>query len=313
LTTLRSRLAGVLVVVAVGPIAAMACGGDATGVGAKTPTTASTTAASAAGPTASAATSASSLPAATAIATAAPPTAANDSPATKWIKAVPSRPVTARVDELVWAAVPTDTDVRLGIYRVVAVSGATAALQDLLRVRWEKVPGALVFPVGDPTRVRVDMLVTYADWRGFVGVGQIVKTQPKIRVTFRDASAVVREETVNVAEPLAATIDRLQWVAFPKPGDDSALHKGLVFAIDGDNVFVRDETNHAWVVERARVTPLKFPAKRLKVGDAVRAYSSEKGYRAGVVAKVFLPGLSYGVTADDETRIYFFSDLALAP
>lgn len=304
-------IAGALVVASSGPLAAAACGGEAAVGGVRAPTaSASSVGVVPSGSASAIATSSSSShPAATATVTAAP-ASANDSPATQWLKSVPTKPVTAKVDALVWAAVPTDTDVRVGIYRVLAVSDTTAALQDLLRVRWEKVPGALMFPVGDPIRLKPDMLVTYADWRGFVGVGRVVGIAPKIRVTFRDASAVVREETANVAEPLTHEIGLLQWVAFPKPGSD-ALHKGLVFAIDGDKLFVRDEQSRAWVVDRAKAASIKVPAKRLKVGDAVRAYSGERGYRDGVVAKIFLPGLSYGVTADDETRVYFFSELAL--
>lgn len=305
------RALGLLVVVAVGPIAALACGGGGTGRGARTVGAASGSANASVSAIGSAAASSSSLPAATAIATAAPATSTNASPATQWIAAIPSRPVTAKVGDMVWAAVPTNTELRMGIYRVVRVAGSTAALQDVLRVQWEKVPGALILPIGDPTRLRNDMLVTYADWRGFVGVGMIVKMAPKIRITFRDASSVVREETANVAEPLVGAVAPLQWVGFPKPSDPMTLHRGLVFAIDGDNVFVRDDSNRAWVVDRAKVTPLKLPSKRLKVGDAVRAYAADKGYRDGVIAKIFLPGLSYGVTADDETRTYFFSDLAL--
>ncbi len=309
---MSSRAAAVLVIVAIGPIAAIACGGDAGGPGAQTAGAASVRGGASASAMGSASASGSALPAATAIATAAPGTSANASPATQWIGALPSRPVTAKIGDMVWAAVPTDTELRIGIYRVVRVTGTTAALQDVLRVQWEKVPGALILPIGDPTRLRNDMLVTYADWRGYVGVGMIVKIAPKVRVTFRDASSVVREETVNVAEPLVGSVAPLQWVGFPKPSDPSTLHKGLVFLIDGDNVFVRDDSNRAWVVERAKVTPLKLPAKRLKLGDTVRAYAPDRGYREGVIAKIFLPGLSYGVTADDETRTYFFSDLALA-
>ena len=293
------RAAGLVLLAALGPIAAAACGGASGGV--RAPVVASASA------SVSASASASALPVATATAVAATP-AASAGAATDWLKSVPSRPVSAKVNDLVWAAVPTNADVRVGIYRVLEVTGATAALQDILRVRWEKVPGALVMPLGDPFRLKQDMLVTYADWRGYVGVGMIVRTQPRTRVTYRDAAAVVREETAYVAEPLVGSIAALQFVTFTRDGGD---HKGLVFLVDGDSVFLRDESGHAVVVDRAQVKPLKIPAKKLKIGDAVRAYSRDRGYRPGVVANVFLPGLSYGVTADDETRQYFFSDLAL--
>jgi hypothetical protein len=293
------RAARFVLLAAFGPIAAAACGGASEG-GARAPV-----ASASASVTSSA--SASALPAATATAVAATP-AASAGAATDWLKSVPSRPGSAKVNDLVWAAVPTNADVRVGIYRVVQVTGTTAALQDILRVRWEKVPGALLLPVGDPFRLKQDMLVTYADWRGYVGVGMIVRTQPKIRVTFRDAASVVREETVYVAEPLVGSISALQFVSFTRGGAD---HKGLVFLVDGDNIFIRDESGHAVVVDRAQVKTLKVPAKKLKVGDAVRAYSLDKGYRPGVVAKIFLPGLSYDVTAGEETHQYFFSDLAL--
>jgi hypothetical protein len=290
----------VVALAALGPALAAACGGN--GADVRTPTSSASASASAPPP-------ASVLPPPTATAKAvSPASTAADAPGARWIKSIPSRPVTVHVDELVWAAVPTDDEVKMGVYRVLAVMGNVAALQDLLRVKWEHVPGALIYPVTDPARLTPDMLVTYADWRGWVGAGRIVRTQPKVRVTFRDSSAVVRDETVNVAEPLVGTVAPLQFVSFAHEGVE---HKGLVFLVDGDSVFVRDDTGRAHVVTSSSVSPIKMPSKKLKVGDAVRAYSSDKGYRAGAVTKVLLTGLSYGVTCDGETRTYFFTDLAL--
>ena len=256
---------------------------------------------------------ATALPPATPTATVRAPDVTASAPSLQWLKALPSRAVTAHVDDLVWAAVPTEKEVRVGIYRVLAVKGHTASLLDLVRVRWDAVPGALILPVSDPARLRPDQLVTYADWRGYVGIGVVVRIKPKIRIAFRDALAVVREETANIAEPFGEGIRPLGWVAFPRTPDAEALHKGMVFAMDGDNLFVRDEANQAFVVDKSRAKPLVIPQKKLKQGDAVQAYALDRGYRAGTVEKIFLPGMSYGVNVDGTVATYFFSDLALAP
>ena len=251
----------------------------------------------------------SAVPSATA--TARVPASTPDAPASlDWLKSLTPAPPPARVGDDVWAAVPTAAGVRVGIYRVLAIAGTTASLQDVVRVRWDNVPGALIAPVGDRTRLYTGSVVTYADWRGFVGIARVVRVVPTVRVTFRDAYEVVREETANVAEPMTGAIQRLEWVEFPKSGDASALHKGLVFAVNGDTLFVRGEDNQGWVVDRSRVKPLIVAPANLKVGDAVDAYSQLFGYRPGTVDKVFLPGLSYSVNVGGEPAPYFFSDLA---
>jgi hypothetical protein len=121
----------------------------------------------------------------------------------------------------------------------------------------------------------------------------------------------VRDEDANIGEPLDGTIKPLAWVAFPKARDATVLSRGIVFAIDGDTLFVRDDDGHPFVVERAKVHTIPFPAKKLAIGDPIDAYTAEQGFKAGIVDRIFLPGLSYGVVVDGVSRTYFFSDLAI--
>ena len=248
------------------------------------------------------------------MATAVAPVATGDAtPALHWLKALTPRAVTAKVEELVWATVPTEAGVRLGVYRVLAVSGTSASLLDIVRVRYDHVPGALIQPVAldAPFKVKLDEIVTYADWRGFVGLGVVVRASPTLRITFRDASGVVREEIANVAASLPPGLAPLAWVMFPKRAASSALHKGIVFAVEGDSVFVRDDALQVFVLDRSRVKLLAVPTHRLKKGDAVLGYTPTLGYQPGVVERELLAHLSYRVTVDGESRTYFFSDLAL--
>jgi hypothetical protein len=294
---------------AVTPLVALACGAGAERMAPATPATsaeASAVASSAAAPSSSAPIP---LPSATARAQALAPDATAEVP---WIKLLPTRPAHATIDSTVWAAIPTKTDVRIGVYRVLAVSGATASLLDVLRVRWDGVPGALLLPVLDPLRLKTGEVVTYADWRGYVGVAIVTRMLPKPRVRFRDGYGIVRDEDANVGEPLDGTVKPLAWVAFPKTADAPVLARGIVFAVDGDTLFVRDDDGHAFVVERSKVHTIPFPAKKLAVGDAIDAYTPEQGYKSGIVDRVFLPGLSYGVVVDGVSRTYFFSDLAVS-
>jgi hypothetical protein len=252
------------------------------------------------------------LPAATAVL----PVATGDAtPALHWLKVLAPRAVTAKVEDLVWATVPTEAGVRLGVYRVLAVNETTASLLDIVRVRYDNVPGALIFPIplDASLKVKLDEVVTYADWRGFVGLGIVMRVSPTLRVTFRDASSVVREETANVAVTRAAGSEPLAWVTFPKRDGSAALYKGIIIAAQGDVVFVKDDAQQVFVVDRAKVLPLSVPTRRLKKGDAVLAYSASSGYEAGVVEKELLPRLSYGVAVEGGSRTYFFSDLAIAP
>jgi len=295
-----------LAALAAAAFVALACGG-----GAERATPVSPAASSQAPASTNAAPSSSApvpLPSATARAQALAPEAAAALP---WIKSLPMRAAHAAVDSTVWASIPTKTDVRMGVYRVLQVSGTTASLIDVLRVRWDGVPGALLLPVLDPLRLKTGEVVTYADWRGYVGVALVTRMLPKPRVRFRDAYGIVRDEDANIGEPLDGTIKPLAWVAFPKTTDAAALSRGIVFAIDGDTLFVRDDDGHAFVVERAKVHTIPFPAKKLAVGDPIDAYTAEQGYKSGIVDRVFLPGLSYGVVVDGVSRTYFFSDLAL--
>ena len=119
------------------------------------------------------------MPTATAVA----PVATGDAtPKLQWLKALASRAVMAKVDDLVWATVPTEAGVRLGVYRVLSVNGTTASLLDVVRVRYDAVPGALIQPVAldAPLKVKLDDVVTYADWRGFVGIGLVVRVTPTL-------------------------------------------------------------------------------------------------------------------------------------
>ncbi len=163
----------------------------------------------------------------------------------------------------------------------------------------------------DPTHLKAGEVVTYADWRGYVGVALVTRMFPKPRVRFRDSYGIVRDEDANIGEPLDGTIKPLAWVAFPKVPDAAILSRGIVFAIDGDTLFIRDDDGHPFVVERSKVHTIPFPAKKLAVGDPIDAYTAEQGFKAGIVDRVFLPGLSYGVVVDGVSRTYFFSDLAL--
>ena len=303
------------------PVLALACGSGAGLPSGKMAGAASASASVApvvVGSDSSASSSSSSSPAPPPLlaATAVAPVATGDAtPGLHWLKSLAPRAVTAKVDELVWATVPTEAGVRLGVYRVLSVNGTTASLLDVVRVRYDAVPGALIQPVAldAPLKLKLDDVVTYADWRGFVGIGLVVRVTPTLRIAFRDASSVVREETANVAVPRPAGVEPLAWVTFPKRADSPALYKGIVFAVQGNDVFVRDDALQVVVLDKAKVEPLAVPTRRLKKGDAVLAYSSSAGFEPGVVDKELVARLAYAVTVDGQPRTYFFSDLAVSP
>lgn len=298
-------LAGVLVTVAAAPLAVTACGAAS----APSPRLAAPSASASHAPTV-ASIAPPPLPAPTASANVA---TAAQSPTLEWLKELAPRPVTAKKDEFVWATVPTDKGIRFGVYRVLAVDGNEASLLDMLRVRWDHVPGSLILPTAwmEMAALKRDDVVTYADWRGFVGIAVVVSPFPKLRVTFKDASAVVREESANVAQKLESNVAPLAWVMFPRTPDAPAPSKGVIVATFGDRVVVRDEWDQAVVVERARVKLLNVPKRVLKHGEAVLAFTPEDGYRPGTVDRELLPRLAYAVEAAGGTQSYFFSDLAL--
>lgn len=255
--------------------------------------------ASKAGPSASSSASAKaatsgSTPAASA--SAAPSaSAAAPPPVPAWYAQLPTKPVTAKVGDLVWgmhAFAINGQGALLHPLEVTAVSGNTATLRDLSLMAsgpdsWKLkpnkdgstyagVPGSVVLPLRSVDVVKpkagdiVWAAVTNAPGPHLVKVtkvdGGLVQFD-KLNATQKELE---RDQKVQNVEPYGSGIAPFTYVAIKK-GDAYKLL--LVLGVDGDNVYGKTYDGVA-VAKKADVKPLKAAWKDRKKGDSVLAFDS---------------------------------------
>jgi hypothetical protein len=97
------------------------------------------------------------------------------------------------------------------------------------------------------------------------------------------------------------------------PGANGEEKRAIVFAMDGDKVWVADPYG-GWGFDKAKVKPWKI-AKDAKAGDAVLAAGIGGALVQAKVTKVEAAGISFAVATTEgskkETRSAFAGDLGL--
>ncbi len=251
------------------------------------------------GPSASASGSAraatsGSAPAASASAPAASASAAAPPPAPAWFAQLPTKPVTAKVGDLVWgmhAFALNGQGVLLHPLELTALSGNTGTLRDLALMAsgpdsWKLkpnkdgstyagVPGSVILPLrsADVVKPKVGDIV----WAGVTNApgpflvkvtkvdGGLVQYD-KLNATSKE---LLRDQKVQNIEPYGTGIAPFTYVAI-KTGDAYKLL--LVLGTDGDNVYGMTYDG-VLVAKKADVKPLKAVWKDRKKGDSVLAFN----------------------------------------
>ncbi len=233
------------------------------------------------------------------------------------IAELPHRAVEAQPGETVWAAIPESggESVTLGTFELESSAGNFASLTDILGNRFEKVPGALIYPLSgfSQTAKLATGSVALADrWDARKVVGRVASSEgDAVQIAF-DWNGTTETAAMNVVMPLPAGGDSLvlRWVAYRVSAEGATWYKGLCFAESENNLWISADGGHLEVVERDQVRPLDDLGRSLAVGDTVSAYSSGYGYRSGVIEEILEPDLRFGVKLDSgEIRPYFFENL----
>ena len=218
-------------------------------------------------------------------------------PGPRWLSVLPSRPVSAKPGERVWAVVPaTGEAVRFGVYELESSQGNTGTVLGLLpgadgatkdpSAKHALVPGALMSPASDLAKLKVGDIVITPVAGDRVTAAHITKLDGK-RAYFKFVRGEkTDDESSAYAAPLATGIAPFAFVAF-KSG--STYMEGLVAAVVDDRVFAIDEQGRMLSAPKAEVKPLDVQWKARKKGDQVTVFDesgmTETTIEAASVAK----------------------------
>jgi hypothetical protein len=234
-----------------------------------------------------------------------------------WVKLIKAKPVTAKVGDKVWAAV-LDTGGMAGLATRVTIQevkalgpkGDSAALKDGRGSTVDNVSGGVITPRGDASKLKAGDLVLALNGANVL-VAKLVKLDagkpPRVK-SWDEASGKVAEYDVDYVDPLLEGGGVLSWVTFQ---DDKGLRRGLVFAVEGDKVWVADLFG-GWGLDKAKVKPWTI-AKDAKVGDSVLLAGNGGAVFPAKVTKVETPQVAYVVevtrAGKKETQNAFAGDL----
>jgi hypothetical protein len=218
-----------------------------------------------------------------------------------WAKALPARDVTAKAGEMVWATPPEAGSemAKVGVFKVEAVSGKTATLSDKIGTKYPDVPGAVIHPLGDKSKLKQGDVAHGYGWGASKVIGRVTKLEGgKITLKYWWGNSLT-EGDVDHAEPLRPEVAPMAWVAY---SESASPYKGLCIAIEGEKVWISTDSGHVITIEKSKVKPIEIGTKKFKVGDKAQAYSWGLGYRLATVEKVVEPDLVYSLKFEGQAE-----------
>lgn len=232
--------------------------------------------------------------------------------AASWMEGLPDVPVTAKPLDKVWATVPeADGDMaHVGIYEVDAVEGNKATLKDQIGTSFPGIPGALIHPLGDSTKLKPNDLAMGSAWGASKVIGR-VKSIEAGQVTLRYKwSSSLTDKTMDHAQPLVSGVNPMAWVIYRN--SMNSPYKGLVVAKGNGKVWISTDSGHVEVSPEAKVLPLDMAPNGFNAGQTVYVYQWGFGYKPGTVTKIVEPYHQYEVklAGKDQPELFIFSEVA---
>lgn len=232
--------------------------------------------------------------------------------AASWMEGLPDVPVTAKPLDKVWATVPeADGEMaNVGIYEVDSVEGNKATLKDQIGTSFPGIPGALIHPLGDSTKLKPNDLSMGSAWGASKVIGR-VKSIEAGQVTLRYKwSSSLTEKTMDHAQPLVSGVNPMAWVIYRN--SMNSPYKGLVVAKGNGKVWISTDSGHIEVSPEAKVLPLDMAQNGFTVGQTVYVYQWGFGYKPGTVTKIVEPYHQYEVklVGKDQPELFIFSEVA---
>ncbi len=242
-----------------------------------------------------------------------PPVVKKDEPPkapAKWATALPAKPVTAKVGDMVWATIPQlgSEMARFGLYKVDAVLGNTATLKDGIGTLYKDVPGAVLHAAGDGSKLKAgDAAFGYA-WAASKVVGLVTKVEAGKATLKYNWASKPSEKMMDHAEPLRAGVAPVAWVVYES---SFGPYKGLLVALEGDKGWIHTDSGHVEMHDKAKLKGVELKPAH-KEGATVQAYGWGQGFKAGTIVKAVESNLLYSVklAGQDQPKEFFFNDLA---
>lgn len=229
-----------------------------------------------------------------------------------WMDGLPAVPVTAKPLAKVWATVPEAGGdmASVGIFEVDSVQGNTATLKDKLGTSHPNVPGALIHPLGDPSKLKVNDIALGHSWGASKVIGR-VKSIEAGQVTLRYKwSSSITDKLMEHAQPLVSGVNPMAWVIYRN--SMNSPYKGLVIAKGNGNVWINTDSGHVEMSPEAKVLPLDMAPNGFTVGQTVYVYQWGFGYKPGTVTKIVEPYHQYEIkmVGKDQPELFIFSEVA---
>lgn len=234
--------------------------------------------------------------------------------AATWMVGLPTMAVTAKPLDKVWATIPEAGGemAKVGIFEVDSVQGNTATLKDEIGTSYPGIPGALIHPVGNTGKLKINDIALGDSWGASKVIGRVKAIEAgKVTLRYKFGSSI-SEKQVDFAQPLVSGINPMAWVVYRNTMNSP--YKGLVIAKGGGKVWISTDSGHVEVVPEAKVRSLDMAPNGFKVGQTVYGYQWGFGYKPGTVKKIVESYHQYEIKPADKdaTQVFIFSEVAAA-
>lgn len=234
--------------------------------------------------------------------------------AATWTQGLPTVAVTAKPLDKVWATVPEASGemAKVGVFEVDSVQGNTATLKDKIGTSYPGVPGALIHPLGDTSKLKVNDIALGDSWGASKVIGRVKSLEAgKATLRYKFGSSI-SEKQMDFAQPLVSGINPMAWVVYRNTMNSP--YKGLIIAKGNGKVWISTDSGHVEVVPEAKVRSLDMAPNGFKVGQTVYAYQWGFGYKPGTVKTITEPYHQYEIKLADKptTEVFIFSEVAAA-
>lgn len=232
--------------------------------------------------------------------------------AATWTQGLPTVAVTAKPLDKVWATV-TDgggEQAKVAVFEVDSVQGNTATLKDKIGTSYPGVPGALIHPLGNTSKLKVNDIALGDSWGASKVIGRVKAIEAgKVTLRYKFGSSI-SDKQMDFAQPLVSGINPMAWVVYRN--NMNSPYKGLIIAKGNGKVWISTDSGHVEVVPEAKVRSLDMAPNGFKVGQTVYAYQWGFGYKPGTVKVIVEPYHQYEIKlADkDKTEVFIFSEVA---
>lgn len=232
--------------------------------------------------------------------------------AASWLDGLPTVPVTAKPIDKVWATVPEGGGdmAKVGIFEIDSVQGNTATLKDKIGTSFPNIPGALIHPLGDTSKLKPNDIALGDSWGASKVVGR-VKSIEAGQVTLRyKFGSNITEKLMDFAQPLVSGVKPMALVIYRS--STNSPYKGLVIAKGNGKVWISTDSGHVETSPEAKVIPLDMAPKGFTVGQTVYVYQWGYGYKPGTVTKIVEPYHQYEIklVGKDTPEVFIFSEVA---